>query len=376
MSVQSKGRGPNTHLIKINLGCEPGTKKRRYYTETFKGEKIDARIRERDLKIQRRAKKLVLSSKMTLNTCFEYYCDVARVRLSVNCFRIYESFLKRHILPSLGGKMLQELVQDDFQKVYDSMRARGLSPRTVHSLHCAVRAVITWARKQKLLSDDILEGVKLPKIPKLKPAFLTYEEMQAFFDVAPNFWYGNAFKFQFWTGLRNQELMALRWEDINFEAATFCISRACCWDNGKFQGYKSTKTGEERTLELDTPDLDLLKKLKATQEAHIKSRKRRGLPYGDERLVFCTQDGRTPHMNAVRKGFKQILARIGITRRFRWYDVRHTHATHLLDVEGANPKMIANRMGHSVEMLFGTYGHEMRGQQRTALSKISARVTL
>jgi integrase len=376
MAVQSTGRGLNTHLIKITVGYEQGTRKRLYYTETFKGTKKDARLREAELKIHHRDKKLVLSSKMTFHTCFEHYSDVARSLLSVNCFRIYESFIKRHLLHSIGDKMLRDLVQDDFQNVYHAMTSRGLSPLTVHSLHCAARAVITWALKKKLLSEDILKGVKLPKIPKPHPEFLTYEEMQAFFDFAPNFWYGNAFKFQFWTGLRNQELMALRWEDINFESATFCVKRACCWANGKFQGYKSTKTGEVRTLELGTPDLDLLKKLKAAQEAHIKSQKSRGLPYGDERLVFCTQDGRTPHMNAVRKGFKQILINIGITRRFRWYDARHTHATHMIDVDGANPKMISNRMGHSVKTLFHTYGHEMKGQQRKALSKISERVKL
>lgn len=82
--------------------------------------------------------------------------------------------------------------------------------------------------------------------------------------------------------------------------------------------------------------------------------------------------------NTVKFGrcFKVILKKIGVTRRFRWYGARHTHATHLLDNQGANPKMIANRMGHSPEMLFRTYGHEMEGQQLEALAKISSRVTL
>jgi len=376
MAVQSANRGQDTHLIKITLGYEPGSGKRLYHTETFKGKKKDARLREAQLKIQHRDKKLILPSGITFHECVDRYFDGARSHLSRTCFNTYESFINRYALPSLGDKKLKDLVQDDFQNIYDSMTSRGLSPSTVHSLHCAGRAVITKALKNKLLSEDILKGVTLPKIPKSKPEFLTYEEMQSFFDVAPNFWYGNAFKLQFMTGLRNQELMALKWEDINFEAGTLNVRRACCWINGWFQEFKCTKTGVERTLELDTPTVVFIKSLKAAQEAHIKARKSGGLPYNDECLLFCTPDGRIPNTNNIRYPFKQILARIGITRRFRWYDVRHTHATHLLDVEGANPKMIANRLGHSVEMLFRVYGHEMKGQQRKALSKISERVTL
>jgi integrase len=375
MSIQSAGRGRNTHLIKITLGYEQSTGKRLYHTETFKGTKKDARLREAELKIQLRNKKLVLSSRMTFRVCFDHYRDEARSRLSHTRFHTLESYIKFYLLPTLGNKKLKELVREDFQKVYDSLNARGLSPHTVHTLHSTIRAVITWAMEKRLLREDILKGITLPKIPKVRPEFLTYEEMQAFFKAAPDYWYGNAFKFQFMTGLRNQELMALMWEDINFEAATVLIRRACIWVN-RFEGFKGTKTGEDRTLELDLPTINFLKRVKAEQEAHIKSRVSSGLSYGNEHLIFCTQDGCLPRLATVGQCFKRILKNIGITRRFRWYGARHTHATHMLDVEGANPKMIANRMGHSVEMLFRTYGHEMKGQQREALSKISSRVTL
>lgn len=375
MSVQSKGRGRNTHLIKITLGYHPVTGKRHCYTETFKGTKGEARLRAAELKIQVRDKKLVPTSEMTFGTCFDRYCDDARLRLSFNRFHTTEDFIKRYLLPIIGDKKLKELVKDDFQKVYDSMAARGLSPHTVHTLHGAARPVVTWAIEKRLLSEDVIKGIKLPKVPKPQPEYLTYEEMQSFFNEAPKYWYGNAFKFQFVTGLRNQELMALRWEDVNFENAKVTIERACIWRR-KFEGIKCTKTGEERIIVLDPPAIDFLKRVKAAQDTHIKLCQSRGLSYGDEGLVFCTKDGRTPNISAVRLCFKSILKKIGITRRFRWYGARHTHATHLLDTKGANPKMIANRMGHSVEMLFRTYAHEMEGQQLEAVSKISSRVAL
>src|SRR5947209_2023006 len=117
MAIQSAGRGRDTHLIKITLGYELGTRKRLYHTETFKGTKKDARLREAELKIQHRDKRLVLSSEMTFRLCFDHYCDEARPRLSLNCFNTYESFIKRYHLPTIGDKKLKELVKDDFQKV-------------------------------------------------------------------------------------------------------------------------------------------------------------------------------------------------------------------------------------------------------------------
>lgn len=374
MNIQTRGR--KTHLIKVSLGYDKGTGKRLYYTETLKGTKKEARLRASELELQHRRKKLVVPSATTFRECSVLYSDEARPRLCLSTLHTRESYIKRHLLPTLGDKELRTLDKDDFQKIYDSMSARGFSPKTVHTLHDTSRAVMTCALSKRLLSEDVLKGVKLPKIPKTKPEYLTYEETQAFFDAAPNYWYGNAFKFQLVTGERNQELMALRWEDVNFEIGKVHIRRACIWIGGKFEGFKGTKTGEERVIELDEPTLNFLKRLKAEQEAHIKSRKSRGLPYSDERLIFCTEDGRVPRATSVRRCFKRILKRIGITRRFRWYGIRHTHATHLLDIEGANPKMIANRLGNSVEMLFRIYGHEMLGQQRKAMSEISSRVKI
>jgi integrase len=375
MAIQSSGRGRGTHLIKLTLGYEPGTGKRLYYTETFKGTIKDARLREAELKIQHRDKKLVLSSEMTFRECFAHHLDEGRSRLSPSTFHTRESVIKRHLLPTLGNKKLKELVREDFQTIYDSLNIRGWAPSTIHTLHGVAKAVINWATRKRLLHEDILERITLPKIPKAHPAYLTYEEMQAFFDVAPNYWYGNAFKFQFMTGLRNQELMALKWEDVNFETEEIVIRRACVWIT-KFEGFKSTKTGVERTLELDLKTINLLKRVKAAQEAHISARVIGGLSYGDEQLIFCTRDGRVPTKHVVNVCFKKILKKIGITRHFRWYDVRHTHGTHMHDAGGGHPKMIANRMGHSVETFFRIYGHEMKGQQRKALRKISSRVTL
>lgn len=114
MGITSVGRGPNTHSIKITLGRHPVTGQRLYYTETFKGGKREARLREAELMLQHSRKKLVAPSGMTFRECFDLYLDEARARLSPSTLDTRECFIKRHILPSLGDKELRKLDKDDF----------------------------------------------------------------------------------------------------------------------------------------------------------------------------------------------------------------------------------------------------------------------
>src|ERR1700753_1937676 len=124
MGIQTRRK---SHTIKITLGYHPVTGQRLYYTETFKGAKKAAREREAKLKIQARDKKLIPSSEMTFGECFNRYCDEARLRLSISRFHTTEDMIRRYLLPSIGDRRLKDLVKGDFQKVYDSMTARGLS---------------------------------------------------------------------------------------------------------------------------------------------------------------------------------------------------------------------------------------------------------
>ena len=68
--------------------------------------------------------------------------------------------------------------------------------------------------------------------------------------------------------------------------------------------------------------------------------------------------------------FKALLQDANIGTKVRFHDLRHTHATWLLE-KGVHPKVVAERLGHSsIRITLDTYSHVIKGMQKTAVDKI------
>ena len=68
--------------------------------------------------------------------------------------------------------------------------------------------------------------------------------------------------------------------------------------------------------------------------------------------------------------FKRLLEMAGIDTAVRFHDLRHTHATWLLE-KGVHPKVVAERLGHSsIRITLDTYSHVIKGMQKVAVSKL------
>jgi integrase len=131
---------------------------------------------------------------------------------------------------------------------------------------------------------------------KINVNSLTVEEAKAFVLAKGNLRYGRAFVFQLHTGLRNQELMALIWDDVDFEKGTLRVERACKWVGGHFEEIGPPKTERSnRVIELEPEHLDLLREqLRVQQEAVETSRKQQS-PYGEDRVEDWVKKERPRH---------------------------------------------------------------------------------
>jgi len=263
---------------------------------------------------------------------------------------------------------------------------RGLAPGTVKIIRNVLKGAFSYAVDEKLIADNPVSRTKLPPIRESKANSLTIEEAKAFVSVKDEFWYGNAFVFQLHTGLRPQELMALIWEDIDFDQGTVRIERACKWIHGACTGFGPTKTKRSnRIIELAPAHLELLRFHFERQQKAIKEREAKGLSYGEQKikewvmrerpkqahlyasakLIFPKSTGSAPTITNPRKEFKDMVQRAGIAGEhstIRWYDLRHTHASILLTKNEPHHE-IAERMGHSVNMLLNTYAHVLKSRR-------------
>lgn len=265
----------------------------------------------------------------------------------------------------------------------------GLAVNTVRTIKQGLSAAFNFAVDEKLLPENPVKKTVLPPPPRSSVNPLTIEEAWALVSVKDIFWYGAAFIFCLQTGLRPSELMALIWDDVDFDNGLLRIERACKWFRGKILEFGPVKTSRsERIIELSTEHVEFLKARLETQNQHIKKITRGGNSYGEPKilewicekrpnlqhqykhtnLIFPTQDGRVPNLDGVRRSFKSMLRRAGMTGvrlKVRLYDLRHTHATILLTL-GFPDHEVAERLGHTVEMLNNTYAHVYKGRQRMA----------
>jgi integrase len=165
-------RGDRRWLIRVYLGRDHETKKRKYHNRTIHGSIRDAqayltrKLRERDLGRD------LEGAKITLNEYLDRWFKTAvKPRVRKKTCQGYDSILRRYIRPSLGETVLAAMQPMDVQTTYQKMTERGLSARTVRYTHAVLRSAIRQALQWRLLLDNPVDGVN-PAAGQSRNAFV------------------------------------------------------------------------------------------------------------------------------------------------------------------------------------------------------------
>ncbi|MDA0256902.1 MAG: site-specific integrase [Chloroflexi bacterium] len=168
------------------------------------------------------------------------------------------------------------------------------------------------------------------------------------------------------TGMRQGELLALRWDDVDFESGTVRVRRSARYFPG--QGVKvttpKTKNGH-RPIELSATTVAVLR-------AHRQSQAERRLLLGplwhDLGLVFPSGVGTLQFAHNFQRAFRRVVDGSGIdaSAAVHAHSLRHTAASHWIRA-GADLLSVSRRLGHrSVSFTMNTYGHLIHGMQDRA----------
>lgn len=368
MAGQIIKRGENTWYVRIFLGRDANGK-RKHFNKTIHGTKKDAqkfltaKTREKDLGI------FIEPTSLTLNEFLDRWLETAvKPRVSQRTADGYAGLLKRYVRESLGQKKLENVQTLDIQKVYAQMLFKGLSARIVRHTHSALHNALRQAVKWNLLNKNAAEFVELPKVPYKERRVLSPEESRAFLEFAGEMPNGLIFEFALLSGMRPEEYLALQWKDLDFERCTAQVKRALVRHKGNWTFEQPKTAKSSRIVSLPKP---LFNKLSAHKRKQNETRLKNGLIWENNDLVFCSELG-TPHTipNLTYRYFRPILKQAGLPQ-IRLYDLRHSNATLLLIAE-ENPKIVAERLGHSTVVLtLDTYSHVIPTMQKTATDKLT-----
>ena len=235
----------------------------------------------------------------------------------------------------------------------------GLAPRMVQLIHVTLHKALKQAVMDGLIPRNVTEAVKPPQPEKKEIRPLSPEQARALLRTAKKERLEALYVLAITTGMRQGELLALKWEDVNFEAGVLQVRRTLSTATGGGFTFSAPKTAKSRrSIKLPNTALSSLRK---HRKAQLEEGMRLSGLFIDQGLVFTSRVG-TPisRQDLITRSFKPLLKRAGLPD-IRFHDLRHTCATLLLG-KGVHAKFVQELLGHAtISITLDTYSHVLPG---------------
>ena len=359
--IRSKGRG--SWQVQIYAGVGPDGKYRRHF-ETIHGRKSDAQKRLNELLVNLEKGIYAPSGRLTVAEHLHNWLEgYVKTNCSPRTLDGYQSIIEHHLIPALGQLQLKHLHPQAIQKYY-GQACEKLSPRTVHHFHRVLSQSLKFAVRQGYLGRNPAEMIDPPSPRKKAMRTMTPSEVEVLLDMAKDSDYYPAIYTALSTGLRQAELLGLRWRDVDLDMLAISVSQVLYKRRGVCQ-FKEPKTSHSRRRVAMTPKLALfLRQYRAEREGLFLVL---GKPLTLDSLVFSNIEGKPMDPCVLTHAFGRIVARARL-KGVRFHDLRHTFASIML-LRGAKPKVISEALGHSsVAFTMDTYSHIIDGMQEDAMA--------
>ena len=305
-----------------------------------------------------------------------WLADSVKGTVKETTYASYAYVTRVHISPALGRVKLKNLTPAHVRGFYGDKTRSDLSPATVKKMHVVLRKALSQAVSDGLIPRNAADDVKPPRVSapgeEIKP--LDSEGCAAFLEASRGERLEALYVLAVHCGLREGELLALCWEDVDLEAVKPALLVRRTLTRGEDgRGWivgASTKSGKGRRVRLTQRAAAALKDHRKRQ---LEERMRLAGLWQDQGLVFASETGSLLNPSNLRnRSFRRIKTRAGVREDLRFHDLRHTCATLLLG-EGVNVKVISEMLGHaSITITLNTYSHVLPDMQDSAADAMEA----
>jgi len=284
-----------------------------------------------------------------------YYADM-ETRLREHTMRTKKYIVELKILPYFGNKRVNDITAADIRQWQNELIKIGNSPTYLKTINNQLSAIFNYAvRYYDLKSNPCAKAGSMGKSKAEEMDFWTGEEFRRFIDSVMNKRLSYmVFMTLYWTGMRLGELLALNPKDVDLEKRTISITKSY-QRLGKKDVITPPKTPKSKRVitipEFLAADIkDYMDSLYDLQE--------------NDRLFPITKYYLEHEMQ---RGIKES----GV-KRIRVHDLRHSHASMLIEL-GFSPLEIANRLGHEkVETTLNTYAHLYPNKQTKLAERLDS----
>ena len=289
-----------------------------------------------------------------------------RHRVRIGTYANYRINLDTHIAPALGHIQLQKLTWEQVQSFYDRLIEDGLSPGTIKIIHGFLSRGLKTAVKRGLVARNVCDLVSRPSLSRHKVVPLTEEQARRLLDVVSGQMLEGLITLALSTGMREGELLALHWGDINLDDASLQVQHTIQRISGHgLIESEAKKLGRRRKIMLPAFVAESLKRHRVQQ---LEQRIKMGDKWVKDDFVFSNRYGGYKDANQLRLEFYRLL-KVANLPLIRFHDC-HSAATILLGM-GVHPKIVQELLGHSnIGTTMDIYSHVLPSMQKEAMGKL------
>ena len=300
---------------------------------------------------------------MTVSAWLDQWLDGldATGKLKASTRRSYREVVDLYVRPHLGHIRLARLTPEDVEKMGRTLAGDGKSGNTQRLARTILRRALGQAERRGYVARNVVALTDAPAVKVDERPVLTPEQARQLFDALHDDRLLPLYVVAIHTGLRQGELLALRWSDVDLEAGTLTVTGTL---DRKVRRRTDPKTDKSRrSVPLTTQAMEAL-------QVHHVRQNLEGTQGGDD-LVFTSARGTALYDSNIRKHWHRVSANLGLAS-MPWHNLRHSAATIML-AQGVPIEVVSRVFGHaSIRITADIYGHvspETNRQAADAMSK-------
>jgi len=305
--------------------------------------------------------------KLTLSEFLEEWLIARKGSIKSTTLLQYRQIVDLHITPILGDIKINELRPAEIQAFYNNKVEKGTGVRTVRLIHSVLHCALNHALRLGVIYRNPSDAVYKPKAKKKEMQVLDENQVRSFLIAAIGNRFEALFKLAITTGLRQGEILGLKWSDLDWSKNQLNIQRQVQRVPGRGLVFSDPKTAAGRRMILLGQDTIL--SLKQHFKRQSIEKEFMGEKWQDNDLIFPSSIGSPLDQSNLNRDYKYLLGKANLPN-IRFHDLRHTAASLMLK-QGVSVKVVQERLGHSdAAMTLNVYSHVIPGMQEEAAQKM------
>lgn len=306
-------------------------------------------------------------SKTTVKEYLDEWISSCESSLAPNTVRGYKRNIY-HACNHIGHICLQGLTPLNIQKTYKLLSSAvpypHLSGTSLLYIHRTLSRAFSQAEKLQIINHNPFKHVDAPKKEYYKASYYDPNEVQKLVSKSYKSDIYIAIILAVSRGLRRNEILALRWQDVDFKNKRLNIDNSIYWEKGNWTLSKTKSVKSKRSLPLSPK---LLLELKLQKQKQIKYKESFWNEYYKSDFICTYKDGSLIQPGSFSNIFIRLLSEYNL-RHIRFHDLRHTAASLMLS-EGIAMKVVSDLLGHSsISITADLYSHVLDDLKKEAAS--------